>query len=76
MPTECTNLSNLTLAEAGGEVRSRDAGRKGRCCSETRGRQREEGRGDLRKLPRRLDIQKAKIRSKHRQTEAYTQGSQ
>lgn len=37
--------------------------------------QREEGRGELGKCPRRMDTQKAKIKSKLRWMEAYTQGS-
>lgn len=72
MPTECIDLSNLMLAEVGAGIRvgMEDPSMETRLC------QGEESRGDPGKLSRRLDIQKAKIRSKHRWMEAYKQGSQ
>ena len=69
------NLSNLPLAEAGGEVTSGVRVGMEDASWETRLHQREEGRGDLRKCPRRMDVQKAKIKSKLRWMEAYKQGS-
>lgn len=68
MPTECMNLSNLTLAEA-------QEGRGALGWGRTRQPRREEGRRDLGRCPRRMDTQKAKTKSKLRWTEAYTQGA-
>lgn len=51
MPTECMNLSDLTLAEAGGKVRSGGGGGMEDASWERRQRQREEGRGDLGNVP-------------------------
>ena len=56
-------------------VRSGGRGRNGRCFFKNKMVSRAEGTEDLRELPRRRDIQNARVKSKHRWMEAYKQDS-
>lgn len=79
MYTEGANQSNLTpSSQVGGEVSSGGGGRgrNGSCFLKIKMVSRAEGTKDLRKLPRRRDIQNAEVKSRHRWMEAYKQGSQ
>lgn len=77
MHTDGMNQSNLTPLLKLEEKRGvGGGGRNGRCFLKNKMVSRAEGTEDLRKLPRRRDIQNAKVKNKHRWMEAFKQDSQ